>query len=536
MNRSRLVVTVLLMLSAVRVAVAQSGSEIIANPDNVKLRPIWRIEGEPISGRDYVGMGAGSAGVAPNGLGMWAVYFGILGQWRVYRAEDTMKLSTTPIWSIDSTAPIPSRPVLGRFWGGDTTGIGFLHAELRTVNQATSVYYELRVFEVDSGTIAETPKSRLDFGTSFCLKDIEASDLDGDGADELIVARACDYPQILIYRGGPDFQVDHPDLVIDDDHKIGSSSAFWFTITNLDDDPYPDLITGANYADGWQIDFFFGSPTSPWDWSTPDRRLPVADGAIAPDALLSIADLDGDGRADLAGTAYGGDSAGVYLWLSGSGKDPRSRPFDRADADQWLVGTGYADWRHSVGYLNDSLHRYQMLPVRHSSTLLLFGGGRQGPNGSYDAWYEDPIENIFVRAAPLGDVDGDGWDDLIVANSAWLLNAGVAVIFAGGPYIPTDDPTVGVRQEAVAGESGGLFLWPNPVEGELNIAWRGNLVRMPRRFEVHDIMGRLVARGSVESSIGSARWECSEVPGGTYLLSVFDRNGARIAATTVIKR
>jgi len=118
-----------------------------------------------------------------------------------------------------------------------------------------------------------------------------------------------------------------------------------------------------------------------------------------------------------------------------------------------------------------------MLPVRYGSRLLLFGGGRQGPNGSYDAWYEDQIENIFAGAAPLG--DGDGWDDAIAFHPNWLLNAGVAVIFAGGPYIPTDDPTVGVRQEAVAGESGGLYMWPNPVEGELNIVWGGTCRECP---------------------------------------------------------
>ncbi len=105
------------------------------------------------------------------------------------------------------------------------------------------------------------------------------------------------------------------------------------------------------------------------------------------------------------------------------------------------------------------------------------------------------------------------------------------MVLAGGPEIPT----TGVREEPVAGESGGLSLWPNPVRDALHVAWKGNLKKMPHRFAVHDMVGRRVAGGAVEPSVGSAIWRCGDAATGTYVLTAYDEAGEVIATARVVK-
>jgi hypothetical protein len=56
---------------------------------------------------------------------------------------------------------------------------------------------------------------------------------------------------------------------------------------------------------------------------------------------------------------------------------------------------------------------------------------------------------------------------------------------------------------------------------------------MPARFEVRDVLGRLIAEGSAESWRGAVVWNCAAEPSGLYLLAVFDRTGDPIATATV---
>src|SRR5690606_32946862 len=104
--------------------------------------------------------------------------------------------------------------------------------------------------------------------------------------------------------------------------------------------------------------------------------------------------------------------------------------------------------------------------------------------------------------------------------------SGIAMILSGGSYIPSDDPTVGVKSVPVAGIERGLHLWPNPVTGDkLNMTWRGDLQSMPERFAVHDVRGALITEGTVQPWKGSAWWACQGVAPGVYLVTAYDGNG-----------
>ena len=251
--------------------------------------------------------------------------------------------------------------------------------------------------------------------------------------------------------------------------------------------------------------------------------------------LLIVIDYDGDSAVDMVGNFWWADSSVFFLWLSGSEHDPRTRPFDSTDVDLVIedaVGGG------TFGYIGDSLRRYQMLPIsehpQQRKDLYGLGGGKYGPNLTYDLWLSGS-ESPLVGGSDANDVNGDQWLDRIMFSSSYGgPGVGIAAIFSGGPYIPTDDTTLSVRSIATEEHEAALHIWPNPVIDELHIAWRGGLQKRPSEVAVYDMRGREVVRGEVNYWRGEAVWECGSVASGAYLLVVYDNQGAVLASEEVI--
>jgi hypothetical protein len=345
---------------------------------------------------------------------------------------------------------------------------------------------------------------------------------------------------VLIFQGGAGFQLDTPTVAVRDSGWYGPPDDFSVNFADFDGDGKIDMAMLGQYPGvGAMIRFYWGDDRSPYSWAErpPDRDLKLMQNQIGLNLLLAMADADGDGAKDLYGQVYVGDSAGTYVYLSSHGKNARTRSFRLDDADLYLRGVT-PDYYTSLGYLNDPSRRYEMLSVDDSKTFTRLGisGGPDGPDNSYEAYYPTGLQySFYPYGGAIGDVSGDGYDDAIFGDPSYDFNSGVAFILAGGPYIPRDSTSLGVRDIVVAGQPAGLSLWPNPIHDELNIAWRGDLTQMPARFEVHDLLGRLIVRGQTSGSGGSALWHCRDVAAGTYILSAFDRYGDPIATATVIK-
>jgi hypothetical protein len=236
-------------------------------------------------------------------------------------------------------------------------------------------------------------------------------------------------------------------------------------------------------------------------------------------------DCDGDGVLDMATGSFG---SYVSVFLSSSGKDIRTRSLQSDDAD--LHYTPYAS-PLALGYLSDSSRRYQMLGILGDGLKRGFSGGPLGPDPLWDTYSGD----LWGGYQAIGDVTGDGWTELMTGIPTVNFDAGISVMYAGGPYIPRD-PALGVRAVTGEGRSDAISIWPNPVTTQLHIAWRGDLKRMPRRFAIHDLLGQLIVQGEVESWRGEALWHCADAPAGAYVLSIFDYRGELITTTPVIKQ
>lgn len=558
MNARTTTLLFLLFAAASPLLHAQSSDTIVPNPKAVLLKRIWMVRGSS-GGGERVGEGAAPLGsIVKDSLNDFAVFSGSRNfQWKVY-AGAVPAPSTVPIQVFDSLSYVPA--ISGHFRQPEEMLVGFTAFERRLIKGVPYDLMRLRLHQLQGDSIERTPLMvldghLLDSAQSLFPRSIQVADLNKDGYSDLVILFGgflrsgvrSGIGEVWIYEGGPNFQVDTPTVVLRDteenDHKLS------LAIDDFNGDSLPDLVLAGQYlppARLWKLKFIWGTPSLEELAKTPERTIDLVDpnyGRIGNG--LGLADVDGDQVTDLF---LPGPDGKLYLWRMGiSTKDPRTRSLRLDDADASFVSNGYLE-PYRLGTLNDSTNRYEMMglvgpdPTNNITQLVAIAGGRQGPaDGEYEAWYSSSADGlssgrVFLYGGPAGDVNGDGWSDYLTANPGWFGNdAGIAMILAGGPYIPRDDGSSSVQDIPAEGKEDALAVWPNPVRDILNIAWRGDLQRMPRRFELHTIIGERVSGGVVEPSVGAAVWQCEGVASGSYILTAYDGENRVIATTTVIK-
>jgi hypothetical protein len=414
MNRPTLVgatCVILLVLLCTPAALTAQSDTIRRNPNAVKLTRIWSKQGT-IEGQREVGWKVAAVGdITGDGIADFAVErrdsFDIF-------AGDRPVPSTRPFRTIavsEASLPTHWRPLVGDLLGdGDSA----LALELG----ADVVLYRIREGQLSSAAIGRLRRHQSSTLQWF-FGDVTSTDLDGDGADELIVARTStrennvpDYhAHILIYRGGPDFSLDAPDAVIRDDEP-NEGTSISMAVSDFDRDSHVDIAFVSRYiqtdrTQRLKLKLCFGNGDVLGFATAPDRS--IATGGIT--TRIGAPDTDGDGTGDIL--LFPG-----LLFRSNTGKSARTRAFDLLDADLRILGDGHIT--RDLGPLNDSTGRYSMIG-KLPRVLHAYSGGPQGPDPAWDAWYyatadgfaSDDWEQVH---APLGDVNGDGWHDIAFGN------------------------------------------------------------------------------------------------------------------------
>lgn len=530
-------------------------NQLVPAPDAVKLRRVWSIQGGPVTA-DEIGYNIwGGTDITGDSIADFAVYRGSDNTWLFYRGGSPPE--TASFLEIDSVGSIP--PYIANFYGDDRRFALLRSGYAETVDDFTYFYDIILLHALSDGSIHQEPALSIDHGAKEppvqrFINTILVEDINNDDFSDVAVVLngvrvgqdrfAGDFTsQVWIYFGGADFGLDTPDVVVRDTGLFGSADNWQIHFADLDGDQRMDMtLSGVYEGVGEMIRFYWGDENSPQSWSQrdPDRDIPIIEGTIGLDYNLNripyLEDFDGDGAADLVGSEFIPEFDGAYVYLS-SRKNARSRSFRLDDADLFYPGvhSGF-----SVGPLNCSVNgpRYDMLPLG----TRYVSGSSSGPDFDYEAYF--PPEHLgngdaIGRGGPVGDVTGDGWPDYGAGNETYAApfrDAGIAMIFAGGPYIPFDDPSMLVERYPVAGDPVGLFLWPNPVESELHIAWKGNLRTMPARFAVYDPDAKLIVEGEVDPWRGEAVWQCAGVAAGAYLLVAYDNDDNPIAEARILKR
>ncbi len=227
---------------------------------------------------------------------------------------------------------------------------------------------------------------------------------------------------------------------------------------DLDGDGCDEIAIGAVYddeagEDGGSVYLYFGSPSG-LD-STTEELLTASDGAANwyfGQHLSGAGDFDGDGLHDMVVTAPGADGVGaVYVYPGAATGLDRSGElkltgWDSASGDEFgtsvsadgdLNGDGYDDL-----VVGDMGHAHDGYATRAGALYVYFGSSAGlDISTELEIYAEESRHSSLGSSVAMGDLNGDGYDDLVagaVDAGDW---SGVVVVYYGsstGPDIATE--------------------------------------------------------------------------------------------------
>ena len=291
----------------------------------------------------------------------------------------------------------------------------------------------------------EQPEAGLG-GTPIVVRDLNA-----DGFADLVLAAARANEgagRVYLFYGSESGLPTEPDLVLDG----GQKDAYWgngLAAGDVNGDGIADLLVGVAKSDG-HIYTWFGSAAGLGD--EPDVALDVAGSSLA------TADINGDGIDDLFATSLGEAFNGVvsiYLGQAEVGPAPLPVATIAGEGKFQLLGVGSslagAGDVNGDGY-DELLVGARFYPEMIESTgraYMLYGGEdlpeTRTASGAEDLeWIStgmDRQDQHGWSVVGLGDLNGDGLDDLAITAPGAGQNAGRVDVFLGnvaGPALVAD--------------------------------------------------------------------------------------------------
>jgi len=282
-----------------------------------------------------------------------------------------------------------------------------------------------------------------------------AGDVNGDGYDDVIVGAPyyTNGQQLegmaVVYLGSAAGLSLSPAWLDEGDQEYAHFGESVGTAGDVNGDGYDDIIIGAPYYDHGQADeggvaVYHGSAAGlslvP-NWGDESDQA----GAEFGSSVGTAGDVNGDGYADVivgahyytngqiregAVAVYHGSASGLWLvpnW--GDEGDQDNAHFGESVGTAGDVnGDGYADVIVGAPYYNDGQSNEGAAAVYHGSA----SGLSLNPNWGDESNQENAYFGVSVGTA--GDVNGDGYADVIVGSSAYdngQTNEGAAVVYHG---------------------------------------------------------------------------------------------------------
>jgi hypothetical protein len=293
----------------------------------------------------------------------------------------------------------------------------------------------------------ESNQSFAEFGNSVS----SAGDVNGDGYSDVIVG-AYNYDNgqsnegaVFVYHGSASGISPTYAVILESDQNLASFGCSVASAGDINGDGYSDMIVGANaYENGELLEgaaFIYqgtagGISTSPI--TILERNQARAELGIA---VASAGDVNGDGYSDVIVGAYSYDNGqtdeGAAFIYQGSAEGLRSTANTQIESNQAAAEFAYSV--ASAGDINgdgysDVIVGAYMFDNNHydDGIVFIFHGSSSGISTTMSAQLEPDITYSYFgySVASAGDVNGDGYSDIIVGAPAYENGeSGEGVVF-----------------------------------------------------------------------------------------------------------
>ena len=317
-----------------------------------------------------------------------------------------------------------------------------------------------------------------------------AGDVNGDGfADVLIGAQYFSNPEPLegqaqLFLGGPGGLDSTPVWTSESDQNNAHHGSSVASAGDVNGDGFADIVVGARRYDAGQVDegrawLYMGGPAGPattaaWTAESDDP------GAKFGRSVASAGDVNGDGVSDLIVGAleYGDGQAqegAAFLYL-GRSSGLTALPGSTIESDQAGASMGV-----SVAPAGDvdadgfddvivGVHGWDGSQNDEGAAFVYLGTSTGLPaspwwtveSGQADSWFG-------ISVATAGDVDGDGYDDVIVGARAWdggYSHEGAAFVYLGSASGPSLSPAWSDEGDQAYALFGGAVASAGDVDGD----------------------------------------------------------------------
>ncbi len=452
-------------------------------------------------------------------------------------------------WTLDTVAEIYPE-LYQQISFGDTDHDGRNEAFLYVNDNGTFHY---RILEEQGGNVYSDEYS----GAS--LIPYATGDLDGDGKSEVIgqvgykvyvyeSADAASYPTQLVWTS--------PNI---------SNVVGYTAIGDTDGDGRMEIIHSLNPFSGNSELFIFENTGD-------DTFAQVYHTVVGPGANGDkvIADLDGDGRTEIAfsgveGNVYIYESAADNFWSrtwttatalfnaygaeGGRDTDGDGRP------ELFIFGNGPLGWETLIFEAtgNNAFEEvadygqddgYIGLSCNALGNLDNVGGADYLMQGNAHFWVYSAIgpgqwQLVYLQDDPLGgyhfglqmsDVNQNGKDEVFWDIETYIQYGWRALVLEHAlDPAGIEDPAMPVA--AAAGAGGALRIAPNPCRGTAALSIPLRLDAPAGRLDIFDPVGRLVTRRTLSGRLDRPiLWQAGDLDPGVYLLRVLDASGTVVAS------
>jgi hypothetical protein len=265
-------------------------------------------------------------------------------------------------------------------------------------------------------------------GTYFGYSVSGAGDINGDGYDDVIVGGSGYFD--IYYGGNPMDNIS--------DLTINGASSFGETVSDAGDvnnDGYDDVIVGANdynSAKGSAFIYFGGNPMN----NTVDVTL---NGENAYDyfgqAVSGAGDLNNDGYDDVVVGApdYSSSTGRAYVFYGGSPMNSEADIIMTGEAANNRFGFSVS----GAGNVNGDAYDDVVVGARgydsyRGKAYIYLGGSSMDNTSDITMTGENIWDNFSYSVSNAGDINHDGYDDVIVGAYGFNSSTGRVYVYYGG--------------------------------------------------------------------------------------------------------